>query len=365
MIDARRLRVLCEVSRHGSFSAAAGALGYTQPAVSRQIATLEAEVGAMLVRRVPQGAVLTDAGRLLVQRGEVILAHLDDLEQELNALAGLQAGRLRLASFATAAASIVPLAIAKFRERHPGVELSVVMSDPIDSIPRLRAGELDMALSHDPLDLLAQDGGPVTVGCGDDLGATGVAASRPGGVELVHLFDDPMYVAMPAGHPLAEAAPLALASFAEESWMLATKQTCPDSRLFLRACHEAGFEPRIAFENDDYSAILGFVAAGVGVALIPDMVARAVRDDVVVRSLDPPPPPRTIIAILPAGYRSPAAAAMLGVLHEVSEAWVQGRPALDLQAAARAHSPRSDGSALAEEQPTVVAVQPQLLAHLG
>ena len=97
MLDTRRLKVLCEVARRGSFSAAADALGYTQPAVSRQIATLEAEVGAMLVLRVPHGAVLTDAGRLLVERAESILARLADAEAELRALAGLEGGRLRLA----------------------------------------------------------------------------------------------------------------------------------------------------------------------------------------------------------------------------------------------------------------------------
>jgi DNA-binding transcriptional LysR family regulator len=316
MLDTRRLRVLCEVARHGSFSAAADTLGYTQPAVSRQIATLEAEVGTMLVRRVPQGAVLTDAGQLLVERGEEILARLRGAESELRALAGLEAGRLRLASFASAAASIVPLAIARFRERHPGVELTIVMADPIDSLPRLRAGELDMALSHDPAGVALDDTGSLTVGGGS------------GGIEFVHLFDDPMYVAMPAGHPLANLPALELSQFAHEPWMLATTHTCPDSRLFLRACHAAGFEPEIAFQNDDYPAILGFVAAGVGVALVPDMVARSVREDVVVRELDPPTPSRPILAALPAGYRSPAAGAMLAVLRELSEEWVAQRPAL-------------------------------------
>src|SRR5580700_1279923 len=143
MLDTRRIKVLCEVARHGSFSAAAESLGYTQPAVSRQIATLEAETGATLVRRVPQGAVLTDAGRLLVDRGQAILARLDEAEAELQELLGLGGGTLRLASFASAASSIVPLAIARFRERHPAVELSVAMADPIDSLPRLRAGEFD------------------------------------------------------------------------------------------------------------------------------------------------------------------------------------------------------------------------------
>jgi DNA-binding transcriptional LysR family regulator len=163
-------------------------------------------MGVVLVRRVPQGAVLTDAGRLLVERGESILARIDDAESELRALAGLQSGTLHLASFASAAGSIVPLAIAPFRERYPAVELSIVMADPVDSLPRLRAGELDMALSHDAM------GDPV-----DDAGRA--TASAGTGIELVHLFDDPMYVALPAAHPLADASVLELASFAQEPWM--------------------------------------------------------------------------------------------------------------------------------------------------
>src|SRR5437588_5853040 len=165
MLDSRRLRVFVEVAHQGSFSGAAESLGYTQPAVSRQIATLEAEVGTTLVRRVPKGAVLTDAGRLLLERAEAILTRLDDVETELRALAGLEGGRLRMATFASAASSIVPLAIASFRARHPAVELDVAMADPPDSIPRLRAGELDLVLSHDAMD-----------------------GEVPPGVELINLF---------------------------------------------------------------------------------------------------------------------------------------------------------------------------------
>ncbi len=310
MLDVRRLRVLCEVARHGSFSGAAAALGYTQPAVSRQIATLEAEIGLPVVRRVPKGAVLTDAGRLLVARAETVLIQLGDTEAELRALAGLDGGSLRLASFASAAASIVPPAIASFRSRYPAVQLSVVMADPVDSLPRLRAGELDMALSHD----------------------SAPSGSELAGIEFVHLFDDPMYIALPVAHPLATRPKLRLADFATEPWMLACPHTCPDSRLFLRACHAAGFEPQIAFQSDDYPAILGFVAAGVGVALTPDMVARGVREDVVVRELDPPSTARPIMVAVPTGYRSPAATAMLDVLHEISDAWLAERPTLQTSA---------------------------------
>jgi DNA-binding transcriptional LysR family regulator len=318
MLDLRRMRILREVARHGSFSAAAAALGYTQPAISRQVATLEAETGALLVRRVPQGAVLTDAGRLLVERAEEILASLETTEAQLKALAGLEGGRLRLASFASAASSIVPPAIASFRQRYPAVELTVAMADPHESLPRLRTGELDLALSHDPLDELEAAAG----------GTNGDEHGRRAGIELVHLFDDPMYVAMPRGHPLASEPRLDLAALGDDAWMLATTTSCPDSRLFLRACHAAGFEPRIAFQNDDYPAILGFVAAGVGVALIPDLVTRGIREDVVVRSLDPPGPSRPIMVALPADYRSPAAAAMLQILREVSDSWVADRPLL-------------------------------------
>ena len=331
MLDVRRLAVLREVARRGSFSSAAEALGYTQPAISRQIAVLESEVSMALVRRVPHGAVLTDAGRLLADRAEEVFARLTEIELELQSLAGLHGGRLRLASFASAAASIVPLAIASFRARYPEVELTVEIADPADTLPRLRAGELDIALSHDPGEVARETTSGMTVGAVDQPEANGEGRYANGGgagragVEAVHLFDDPMYVAMPRGHRLACDSQLSLASFAFEPWMLATATSCPDSRLFLRACHAAGFEPEIAFQNDDYPAILGFVAAGVGVALIPDMVARGVRDDVVVRTLEPAPPARPIRAVLPSGYRSPAAAAMLDVLREISDAWVAGR----------------------------------------
>jgi DNA-binding transcriptional LysR family regulator len=324
MLDVRRLRVLCEVARHGSFSAAAGSLGYTQPAVSRQIATLEAEVGSVLVRRVPTGAVLTDAGRLLVTRGEAVFARLADAEAELRALRGLEGGTLKLASFASGAASVLPLAVARFRDRYPAVELDIEMGDPVDSIPRLRAGELDMALAHDAM---------TDVEAGTASGP-GMVLRTPD-IEIEPLFEDPMYVALPAAHRLSESGPVSLADFADDSWMLATSNTCPDSRLFLRACHDAGFEPRIAFQNDDYGAIMGFVSAGVGVALIPDMVARAVREDIVIRSLDPSPPPRPIGAVLPAGYRSLAAEAMLGVLREISAEWVRGRLSFEAPVLAR------------------------------
>src|SRR6185312_2566027 len=159
MLDVRRLRVLREVAARGSFSAAADALAYTQSAVSQQIAALEREAGTRLVERNARGVRLTDAG--------------------LEAIAGLRGGRLRLAAFPSAGATIMPEAIVRFRDRHPGVELTLEPAEPEPSIAKLRTGEIDLAL-----DITAGYREP-----GDDA------------IERLHLLDDPMYVALPLGHP--------------------------------------------------------------------------------------------------------------------------------------------------------------------
>lgn len=315
MLDLRRVRVLAEVAKHRSFSRAAVALGYTQPAVSRQVATLEAELGVALVRRAPQGAVLTDAGRLLTERAEPIFGSLDLLESELHALQGLEGGRLRVSTFPTVAATLLPRAVARFRARYPAVGLELDIDDLSDAISRLRAGEIDLAIENG-----------LSVGDHPDPGRWEEVDLAAAGLSVVHLLDDPMYVALPAGHPLAARRRLRLADLRREPWMLATTESCPDARIFLRACHDAAFEPHIAFQNDDYPAILGFVAAGVGVALVPDMVARTAREDVVIRSLGPSAPARPILAVAAAGYCSPAASAMIDLLTRVSAEWEAERP---------------------------------------
>jgi DNA-binding transcriptional LysR family regulator len=297
MLDVRRLRVLREVAAQGSFSAAADALSYTQSAVSQQIAALEREAGSRLVERNARGVRLTEAGRALVAHTDAILARLADAEDELQAIAGLRGGRLRVAAFPSACATLMPLAVARFRELHPGVDLSLLPAEPDEALRLLRAGEADIALSIE----------------------TTFACSTPDDVARVELLDDPMYIMMPADHPLAGRARLRLADLTEASWMVGTTGTCPDASIFLRACQVAGFEPRIAFHLDDYNAIQGFVAAGMGVSFIPDLALIAVRDDVVVRSLGAKPPVRRITATtLAESYCSPAKQAMLDVLVEVA-----------------------------------------------
>jgi DNA-binding transcriptional LysR family regulator len=302
MLDTRRLRVLYEVGRRGSFSAAADAMGYTQPAISRQIALLERETGTTLLDRHPGGARLTDAGELLVRHAEGILTRLQDAEDELGELLGLQSGRLRMSTISSAAATIMPLAIGDFRKRLPGVELSVALVDPMGILAVLRTGEIDLALTNDDSHFDQPD------------------------IDAVHLFEEPMLMALPGDHPLASRTALDLADLAGERWMLGTTTACPDASRFITACHGAGFDPQIAFHNDDYTAILGFVAAGVGVAPVPEMVLRNASKHVAVRPLASHQLTRPILASFPSGYRSGPAKVMLDILTEVSKRWVAKRP---------------------------------------
>jgi DNA-binding transcriptional LysR family regulator len=297
MLDVRRLRVLREVATHGSFSAAAESLSYTQSAVSQQIAALEREAGARLVERSARGVTLTDAGRALVAHADVILARLADAEDELQAIAGLRGGRLRLAAFTSACAALMPQVVARFRERHPGVELSLCPADPGDALRLLRGGESDIAVSIEP----------------------SFSTRHEPGLETLELLDDPMYIMLPRDHPMADRPRLKLTDLADEPWMIGTSGTCPDTSIFLNACQAVGFTPNIAFNMDDYTAIQGFVAAGMGVSFVPDLALVAVRDDVVVRSLGARPPVRRIVAVtLADSFRSPAKQAMLDVLVEVA-----------------------------------------------
>jgi DNA-binding transcriptional LysR family regulator len=310
MLDVRRLRVLKEVAAKGSFSAAAESLAYTQSAVSQQIAALEREAGLQLVDRSARGVRLTDAGRVLVGHADVVLRRLAEAEAELEAMAGLRGGRLRLVAFPSAGSSLMPEAIARFRDRHPAVELSLAPAEPDEAVDALRSGEADIGMTIE------------------------TTWAKPGddGLIRTHLIDDPMYLVLPAGHPVAAKRRVSVADLSDEPWILGSADaSCPDSQILLRACNAAGFEPRIAFESDDYHAIQGFVAAGMGVCLIPDLALITVRNDVVVRDLGPKAPVRRISAITTeGGFCSPAKQAMLDVLEETARDWTGHRRELAL-----------------------------------
>ncbi len=313
MLNVARLRVLSEVARCGSFSAAAQSLSYTQSAVSQQIAALEAETGMTLLQRRPRGVQLTGAGRTLVEHADGILARLHAAEEELSAIAGLHGGELRMASFPTAGATLMPVAIARFRAAYPEVRLTLAEGEPEEIAPRLQAGELDLALLFE-----FSEPDELRAGAGGDSDA----AEGERGEKRVELLEDPLYLALPREHPLAHRRALRLEDLHAQAWVQ-TSASSPCARYVVRCCRAAGFEPEVAFESDDYQTVQGLVAAGVGVALIPELALSTVREDVVVRALSPNPPGRTVTAALPGGRGPrtrlvPAASAMLRLLEEAA-----------------------------------------------
>ncbi|MEI5100412.1 LysR substrate-binding domain-containing protein [Streptomyces sp. PmtG] len=249
------LRAFLEVARRGSFTVAARDLALTQSAVSRQIASLEAALGgAPLFDRLPRGVRLTAHGRELLPHAEAVTARLADLRRGLAELDGVSRGLLRFGAFATADAALVPRAIAAFRARHPGVTLTREEGRTRPLLARLAEGELDLAV-------VSTTGGPLP----ED------------GYELRHLLDETLYVALPAAHPLAGEASLPLARLADEDWISGSPE--PAGTL-LDAAARDGFRPRVAHVVGEWTAKQGYVAAGLGVTLVPALAAHGIRRDV-------------------------------------------------------------------------------------
>src|SRR3954470_12016654 len=305
MDDLRLLKVLREVALRGSFSAAAEALSYSQPAVSQQIARLEAQAGVKLLERQHKGIALTPAGEALVRHTERILAQLAEAQAELTEIASSARGRLRIASFATAAGTIVPLAVSAFRHLRPGVRVASELRAPPLSVPALRRGDFDLVITEEG-------------GFEDDPDLTGLGVER--------LMDDVLYAALPVDHPLATRRAIALTDLIHEDWMLVGLQgTCQGSNIVLRACAQAGFEPRVAYTSDDYFAIQGLVASGMGVALVPGLAPASSRDDVAVRPLRGRPPyPRS--GAVYSGEAVGPLAVMLDCLRDAVEAYRRDTP---------------------------------------
>jgi DNA-binding transcriptional LysR family regulator len=301
MLHVGRLRVLSEVVRRGSFSGAAEALSYTQSAVSQAIARLEAETGTALIVRDRAGVRPTAAGASLVEHAEGIFGRIEAAEADLAAVLGIRGGRLRMASFPSAGATLMPLAIARFRERHPDVALTLAEGEPEEIAPRLRAAEFDLALLFE---------------------FPGARERHGARLRTKLLLDDPMLVALPAEHALADKPALSLADLSDEDWVQ-TSATSPCARHVVRSCLAAGFEPKVTFESDDYETVQGLVAAGVGVALIPRLAVTHVHPGIVVRSLAPRSPARRVVAATLAAGALPAAQSMVAILADAARRYTE------------------------------------------
>ncbi|QKW08657.1 LysR family transcriptional regulator [Streptomyces sp. NA04227] len=289
MIEARHLRVLRQVAATGSFSAAARALGCTQPAVSQQMKALEASVGTPVLVRSGRSMRLTEAGEALVRHAAGVLAGLTAAEEEVAAIAGLRSGRVRLVSFPSGSSTLVPAALAALRAAHPGTRVSLVDAEPPQSVEMLREGDCDIALAF-------RYSGTADPGEWDDL------VVRP-------LLADRLVALVPDGHRLAGRPSLGIGELAGEAWIAG----CPRCRTQLvQVCAGAGFTPRIDFATDDYPAVVGLVGAGLGVAVLPALALQPVNPKRACTVRLEPPVHREVVALtLPDLAQVPAVRATL------------------------------------------------------
>lgn len=296
MLDSRRLRVLWHVARTGSLAAAAAELGYTPSAVSQQLRALERDAGTIVVERRGRGIALTEPGKILAQHAQLILEQLGAAEAEVAAVAGLRTGVLRFGWFSTAGAVLVPRAIARFRQRHPEIELVLEEGDPDECARALREDNLDLAVVYE----------------------FRLGLPLPSELRLTPLVEDRLHIALPRAHRLAHRKRIRLSELAGDAWIQGVRHGGTLATL-PAACREAGFEPRIAFQTDNPIAWQGLVAAGVGVAVIPQLMIPSARPDIAIRELDAPTLVRSVCSAMPSGrYTPPAAKAMTDVLIAVA-----------------------------------------------
>lgn len=307
MLNVSRLAVLHAVVATGSVTAAAAELSYTPSAVSQQIATLERETDAALLERVGRRVRPTPAGALLAERAGEILARVEDAEVELRALVAGRAGRLRLATFASAGTALVPPAVSHFKQAHPNVQFDLVLAEAPQALLALRDGDADLVVVL------------------RDILCDGVVPSTPdeeAGLVWHELLIDPYFVILPAAHRLCSAQAVTLYELSTERLVSGDRRPgCPCSEAFLQVCAAAGFRPDFAIEVDDYPTVQSLVAAGVGLAVVPRLgLIPAIHDGIVVRQLAEPQLARRIYAVTRSSRRDDLLAqTMLTGLEQAAE----------------------------------------------
>ena len=285
MLDLRLLETFREVAARGSFSAAAEALTFTQPAVSQHVARLEKQLGTKLFERDARGVTPTRAGTSLLRHAEMLLEAARRAESEVRAEAGLHVPQVRIGSFSSGASSIVPLALRELRSAHPDVRPTLKIVEDEPALDDLMAGRIDVALC---------------------IGSEESEMPRREGLVAELILEDPMLVALPATHLLARQSAVALDEMRDEQWLITCpSSTCQDHLIVRKACRDAGFEPHVHFESDDYQTLLGLTASGMGVAIIPSLAALSPPSEVAIRPIPGAAPKRLISVARRAGDTDP------------------------------------------------------------
>lgn len=294
-LDLHRLHVLREVNRSGSLTSAATVLSFTTSAVSQQIAKLEHEVGVALVDRHPRGVVLTEAGQALLGYADDIDRTIEAARAEMAEFAGLRRGQLRMGTFPTVGASLMPDVVLAFRARHPEVAVTVISARREGLLERLRRRDIELTLLWDYPWQQIED---------EDL-------------TLVRLMNDPTMLLVQRDHPIAGRRTVRIDTLRDQEWIVRDEHPVAD--VLRRVCRHAGFEPRIAFAANDYQETQGMVAAGIGIALAPQLALSALRPDVVAVPLAGSPQRRILLAHLANRRLSPAAQQAAAVFRLTAE----------------------------------------------
>src|SRR6266702_2190529 len=287
-MELKQLRVLQAVGESGSFSAAAERLDYTQPAVSKIVATLERQLGTTLVDRGIRPLRMTEAGSALARRASAAFEQIAAAELEVEAIANLSAGSLRVGTFSSAGAAMVVDALRAFRTSHPDVDVSITEIGMPSALTRsLRRGDLDLGVSFDYPEI------------GDTFGDD---------LHLERLLDDPFDVVVPRGHRLERDPTVRFADLGRENWLLGDfGADSPSFRMIDRRCRDAGFDPNVVYRVNDCQMAQALVAAGEGIALLPRIMLQATHPGVAIRPLATNPPMRRISAVrLSTRYLTPA-----------------------------------------------------------
>ncbi|MFJ8076876.1 LysR family transcriptional regulator [Streptomyces sp. NPDC096176] len=295
MFDSRHIKTFHEVVRTGSYSAAARALGYTQPAITQQMKALERDVGTPLFIRVGRGMRLTEAGEALSRQATAILDSMSAAQEQINALTRLRAGRVRICAFPSANSTLVPETLARLTAAHPAIRVDLLENEPPESLQRLARGECDISLAF------------TYPGLHEDV---------PDELVEIPLLEDQLTVLLPGGHPLARRRVVRLVDLAGERWIAG----CPRCRAnLLHECAEVGFVPDIAFMTDDNLAVQSLVAEGLGIAMIPSLVLNFMRHAKVAgRPLQPASRRKISAYVLREHLRIPATALVLDELRAVA-----------------------------------------------
>lgn len=266
MLDPRQLQLLHEVARTGSYSAAARELGFSQPAITYQMRRLEQEVGARLTVRIGRSMKLTPAGTALLAHTERILAAVRAAENQMAELAEGGAGTVRLAAFPSACATLLPAAMASVRRSNPKVEVRLVQAEPPRARELVRRGEADVALGYHYPDLLTPE-----------------REAGQAGPERREVLVEDIHLVLPMDHPAASHRLVEIDRLSEATFLVASPRF--EARVQALGA-AAGFSPKVLTMVDDYVAMQALVAAGFGVALVPDLAMRAHRDPrIVTRTL--------------------------------------------------------------------------------